>query len=139
MKPNPSATSVNFEADAYARWAECRLPTEQEWEHAVQLLQGVPIASSHHDSLKGHWSDVLLRAGKPIHPQFSEGDVAECRLINAIGNLWEWTGSQYTAFPGYQAPEGALGEYNGKFMCNQFCVARWFLCDAFRPCPNNLS
>jgi ergothioneine biosynthesis protein EgtB len=106
-----------FEADAYARWAGCRLPTEQEWEHAVCSEIGTPDGD-----LSGHWSDSLLHAGRTIQPQISKGDAEGSRLVNAIGNLWQWTSSQYSAFPGYRPPRGALGEYNGKFMCNQFVL-----------------
>ncbi len=106
-----------FEADAYARWAGCRLPTEHEWEHAVCSEIGTEDAD-----LSGHWSDLLLHAGRTIHPQATKGDSKESRLVNAIGNSWQWTSSQYIAYPGYQPPEGALGEYNGKFMCNQFVL-----------------
>ena len=110
-----------FEADAYARWAGYRLPTEQEWEHAIHQTfdqASVPPDSS----LSGHWADALMKSGRTVHPQISPVAGQECRLINAIGNLWEWTASQYTAYPGYRAPDGALGEYNGKFMCNQFVL-----------------
>ena len=72
--------------------------------------------------LLGHWSDSLLGAGRTIHPQANKGDAEGGQLVNAIGNLWQWTSSQYSAFPGYQSPGGALGEYNGKFMCNQFVL-----------------
>ena len=106
-----------FEADAYARWAGCRLPTEQEWEHAIHSELGTRLAPE-----QGHWSDSLLKTGRSVHPQIGKGDARDCRFVNAIGNLWEWTGSQYTAYPGYRAPAGALGEYNGKFMCNQFVL-----------------
>ncbi len=106
-----------FEADAYARWAGCRLPTEQEWEHAVTGQLGTPIAD-----LSGHWSDSLLGAGRTVHPQADKGDAASSQFVNAIGNAWQWTSSQYSAYPGYQPPHGALGEYNGKFMCNQFVL-----------------
>ncbi len=107
-----------FEADAFARWSGVRLPTEQQWEHAVCCEIGTMDANP-----TGHWSDTLLAAGRTIHPQATKGDTYEkSRLVNAIGNLWQWTSSQYVAYPGYHPPDGALGEYNGKFMCNQFVL-----------------
>ncbi len=111
-----------FEADAFARWSGCRLPSEQQWEHAVAAELNGPAANQSAADLSGHWSDVMLSAGRTVHPQSGKGDAAGSRLVNAIGNLWEWTSSQYSAFPGYQPPDGALGEYNGKFMCNQFVL-----------------
>ncbi len=72
-----------FEADAYARWAGARLPTEAEWEHAV----------SHSDE-----------------------------LTQSFGSRWQWTASAYLGHPGFVAAAGAVGEYNGKFMCNQFVL-----------------
>ncbi len=92
-----------FEADAYARWADARLPTEFEWEHASRT---VPI--------EGNFVD-----DRRYHPQpASPGD----GLRQMFGDTWEWTSSQYTPYPGYKAAPGALGEYNGKFMCNQFVL-----------------
>lgn len=125
-----------FEADAFARWSGCRLPTEQEWEHAIasdlassnvssSVSHAATIATSEDDlstRIAGHWSDVLMDAGKCVHPQISQGNPPEARFVNALGNAWQWTSSQYTGYPGYQAPPGALGEYNGKFMCNQFVM-----------------
>lgn len=110
-----------FEADAFARWADCRLPTEAEWE--VCLKNCLKI-DPHVDStmLDGYWSDRLLSAGSYPQPQCVKGDSQVIGLENAFGNLWEWTASPYTGYPGFTTLLGALGEYNGKFMCNQFVL-----------------
>ncbi len=94
-----------FEADAYARWAGARLPTEFEWERAA--------AST---CVSGNFADDEI-----FHPCAVVGDDGET-LQQLFGDLWEWTRSQYSPYPGYAAQEGALGEYNGKFMCNQFVL-----------------
>ena len=104
-----------FEADAYARWAGCRLPTEAEWEVACENAP-----------LSGHFADTLLIEGGAIHPGAmkepteSPGDQSTPRQM--LGDVWEWTASPYAPYPGYQAAAGALGEYNGKFMCNQYVL-----------------
>ncbi len=94
-----------FEADAYARWAGFRLPTEFEWEVASQ---GLP------------WAGNFVE-GSLFHPQAAPPN-APGALTQMFGDVWEWTRSQYTPYPGYAPPPGALGEYNGKFMCNQFVL-----------------
>lgn len=81
-----------FEADAFARWSQARLPTEAEWEATVQAAPDVQAA--------------LL----PTHPQ------------QWHGHVWQWTQSSYAAYPGFQIAAGAVGEYNGKFMVNQYVL-----------------
>jgi ergothioneine biosynthesis protein EgtB len=93
-----------FEADAYARWAGGRLPGEFEWESASE---SAPIKGNFVESGLYHPSSV----------------VTDCDGVSQMfGDLWEWTRSAYLPYPGYQPPAGALGEYNGKFMCNQFVL-----------------
>jgi ergothioneine biosynthesis protein EgtB len=109
-----------FEADAFARWAGARLPTEFEWEHAI--ASHCRLARDDDASFCGHWSDRLLAKDQFVHPRAEKADADIDVFVNAVGNVWEWTASQYLAYPGYQPPPGALGEYNGKFMCNQFVL-----------------
>jgi ergothioneine biosynthesis protein EgtB len=93
-----------YEADAYARFAGARLPGEEEWEAAAQ---DAPVAGNFVESER-------------LHP------ASACAPGNGIGQIfgdvWEWTRSPYEAYPGYVPPAGAIGEYNGKFMCNQFVL-----------------
>jgi ergothioneine biosynthesis protein EgtB len=91
-----------FEAEAFARWKGCRLPTEAEWEYVASQT-----------TVQGN----LLDAGK-LHPSAARGP----GMKQLFGDCWEWTASAYTGYPGYKPLPGALGEYNGKFMSGQMIL-----------------
>ena len=95
----PVAHVSYFEADAYARWAGARLPTEPEWE------------------------DFAASADPNVGNQLDEGGAVVPRPGGGMfGDVWEWTQSAFATYPGFKTAEGAVGEYNGKFMCGQFVL-----------------
>ncbi|WP_251359695.1 ergothioneine biosynthesis protein EgtB [Kangiella sp. TOML190] len=108
---SPVSNISAYEADAFARWAQSRLMTEAEWEliAAQQEVQGNFIES---DALK-----PLAAGANQISA--NRGDLAVQQLY---GDLWEWIASSYSPYPGFKAAAGAVGEYNGKFMCNQLVL-----------------
>ncbi len=103
LNPGEPVCHVSYyEADAYARWREARLPTEAEWETAAS---GTPI--------EGNFVESEI-----YHPRATAG----AQDHQWYGDVWEWTASSYSPYPGYRPVAGALGEYNGKFMANQYVL-----------------
>jgi len=103
MLASPVCHMSYFEADAFARWAGKRLPTEAEWETAAS---GLPVEGN-------------LLESEVLHPAAAKDGEG---LHQIFGDVWEWTASAYLGYPGYAALPGALGEYNGKFMVNQMVL-----------------
>ncbi len=93
-----------YEADAFARWSQARLPTEFEWELVASAVG----------------RDGNFVEAEQWHPRPAPSEQSGVRQL--FGDVWEWTSSPYVAYPGFQPAAGALGEYNGKFMCNQWVL-----------------
>ena len=110
IDPNTPACHLSFfEADAFARWSGARLPTEFEWELAARAAKVIqPTAGNFVESQAFH--------PLPLQTTPTDGPA------QLFGDVWEWTSTNYTPYPGYQPWAGLVGEYNGKFMCNQFVL-----------------
>jgi ergothioneine biosynthesis protein EgtB len=107
VDPEAPVTHVSyFEADAYARWAEARLPTEFEWETAAT---GVAISGN------------FVETGA-LHPLAAREAQSPTQPSQLFGDVWEWTQSAYAPYPRFRPASDAIGEYNGKFMCNQYVL-----------------
>ncbi len=110
LAPHRPAVHLSYyEADAYARWAGARLPTEAEWE----------AAAAGADSSVGHFADSGEWHPRAARSTPAEGDTP---LAQLFGDAWQWTQSSYSAYPGFRIADGAVGEYNGKFMVNQYVL-----------------
>ena len=105
-KAEPVCHVSYFEADAYARWADARLPTEAEWEVAAQEA---PV--------EGNFVESGLYHPAPLNASTTDG-----KLAQMYGDVWQWTQSSYAPYPNFRPGPGAIGEYNGKFMCNQYVL-----------------
>jgi ergothioneine biosynthesis protein EgtB len=125
-EPDPVTHVSYFEADAYANWAGARLPTEFEWERAAL---DCPVEGNFVEDETFHPVPAGYAAPSPQSSPFEgrggrETPSERCwsKLYQMFGDVWEWTRSAYSPYPGYRAASGALGEYNGKFMCNQYVL-----------------
>ncbi len=139
LKAAPVSQVSYFEADAYARWAGRRLPTECEWEHAAadqpvggNLMDSERFRTIPVGAVDGTRNGTQTRSQRP-NPTVQQLSMANAAgrqhlrratdgLTQLYGDCWEWTGSAYLAYPGFKPLNGSLGEYNGKFMSGQMVL-----------------
>jgi ergothioneine biosynthesis protein EgtB len=111
VRPEEPVVHVShYEADAFAAWSGKRLPTEFEWEHAVRETGVSPSSSTSTDQ---------RTCITGFHPSADSGGSG---LRQVFDSVWQWTSSAYLPYPGFAAPQGAIGEYNGKFMSGQMVL-----------------
>jgi ergothioneine biosynthesis protein EgtB len=126
IDPNTPVCHLSyFEADAFARWAGERLPSEFEWEIAARAALAGKQASprtAHGDRRANVALDGNFLEGRSYHPLALTEATAPGTPAQMFGDVWEWTRSSYAPYPGFRATDGAIGEYNGKFMCNQYVL-----------------
>jgi ergothioneine biosynthesis protein EgtB len=110
LNPHAPVSHLSYyEADAFARWAQARLPSETEWEVASE---GLSPSGNFVEDRSWHPEPATPSSATPSRPA----------LLQMFGDVWEWTQSAYSPYPGFKPANGALGEYNGKFMVNQLVL-----------------
>ena len=126
IDPNTPVCHISyFEADAFARWAGERLPTEFEWEVAARIARAELDTAKSKRSNKMHTDEGIdgnFLESRSYHPLALTEAPTPGMPAQLFGDVWEWTQSSYSPYPGFRAPDGAIGEYNGKFMCNQYVL-----------------
>lgn len=126
LNKNEPVCHISFyEADAFARWAGARLPTEAEWEVFAAPYRNEPRAYGTFSgtvNLESQDSVGVAVGESAWHPRAASAISDYQGPYQVFGDCWQWTASQYLGYPGYRPAAGAIGEYNGKFMCNQFVL-----------------